>query len=81
MVKRKLLCELYAYGIYHSFTAPAFIYAWICYILGIMKDVANFLNEMLADGIVSNYAILGAVAQMRYTEAVVTMDLDVLVAL
>jgi hypothetical protein len=44
-----------------------------------MKNIADLLNEMLQAGIVRNYAIFGAVAQMRYTEAVVTMDLDVLV--
>ncbi len=46
-----------------------------------MKDVAQLLNDMLEDGVITNYAIFGAVAQMRYTEAVVTMDMDVLVAL
>lgn len=46
-----------------------------------MKDVAQLLNDMLEDGVIRNYAIFGAVAQMRYTEAVVTMDMDVLVAL
>lgn len=46
-----------------------------------MKDVAKLLNDMVADGVITNYAIFGAVAQMRYTEAVVTMDMDVLVAL
>jgi hypothetical protein len=35
---------------------------------------------MLASGVIKNYALFGAVAQMRYTEAVVTMDADVLVA-
>lgn len=46
-----------------------------------MKDVAQLLNDMLEDGVITNYAIFGAVAQMRYTEAVVTMDMDVRVAL
>ncbi len=46
-----------------------------------MKDVAELLNDMLENGVISNYAIFGAVAQMRYTEAVVTLDMDVLVAL
>lgn len=46
-----------------------------------LKDVAKLLNEMLEKSIISNYAIFGAVAQMRYTEAVMTMDMDVLVAL
>ena len=46
-----------------------------------MKEVAQLLNEMLEKSIISNYAIFGAVAQMRYTEAVMTMDMDILVAL
>ena len=46
-----------------------------------MKSIAQLLNEMLLDGVISNYAIFGAVAQMRYTEAVMTMDMDILVAL
>ena len=37
------------------------------------------LRDMLEDGVISDYAIFGAVAQMRYTEAVSTMDADVLV--
>lgn len=45
-----------------------------------MKEIAELLNEMCQQGIIKTYAIFGAVAQMRYTEAVVTMDLDVLVA-
>jgi hypothetical protein len=36
---------------------------------------------MLSAHVVSNYAVFGAVAQMRYTEAVATMDAEVLVAL
>ncbi len=46
-----------------------------------MKEVALLLGDMLSAQVVSNYAVFGAVAQMRYTEAVVTMDADVLVAL
>ena len=44
-----------------------------------MKDVARLVNEMLSAGIIKNYAIFGAVAQMRYTPAVATMDADILV--
>jgi len=44
-----------------------------------MKDVARLLNDMLAAGIIADYAIFGAVAQMRYTPAVATMDADILV--
>ncbi len=35
---------------------------------------------MLASGVIQNYALFGAMAQMRYTEAVATLDADVLVA-
>ncbi|MBN2554170.1 MAG: hypothetical protein JXB06_15435 [Spirochaetales bacterium] len=44
-----------------------------------MKDVARLLNEMLAAGIITDYAVFGAVAQMRYTQTVATMDADILV--
>jgi hypothetical protein len=46
-----------------------------------MKRVAILLNAMLRDGVIMSYAVFGAVAQMRYTEAVSTMDADILVAL
>ncbi len=46
-----------------------------------MKKVAELLNKMLEAGVISDYALFGAVAQMRYTEAVATMDADILVAL
>ena len=36
---------------------------------------------MLVDGVVTSYALFGAVAQMRYTEAVTTLDVDILVVL
>jgi hypothetical protein len=45
-----------------------------------MKQVAQLLNDMLAAGVIQNYALFGAMAQMRYTEAVATLDADVLVA-
>ena len=45
-----------------------------------MKAVAQLLNEMRAAGVIENYALFGAVAQMRYTEPVATLDADVLVA-
>lgn len=35
---------------------------------------------MVQDGVIVNYAVFGAVAQMRYTEAVTTLDADILVA-
>jgi hypothetical protein len=46
-----------------------------------MKDVARLLNDMFSAGVITNYAIFGAVAQMRYTPAVATMDADILVAM
>lgn len=45
-----------------------------------MREVAQLLNEMRAAGVIRNYALFGALAQMRYTEPVATMDADVLVA-
>ena len=44
-----------------------------------MKEVAQLLNEMRRDGAITEYALFGAVAQMRYTEPVATLDVDVLV--
>ncbi len=41
--------------------------------------MARLLNEMLGAGVINTYAVFGAVAQMRYTEAVATLDADVLV--
>jgi hypothetical protein len=43
--------------------------------------LAQLLNQMQAAGVIQNYALFGATAQMRYTEAVATLDADVLVAL
>jgi len=45
-----------------------------------MKRVAQLLNEMRDAGVITDYAIFGAVAQLRYTEPVATVDADVLVA-
>jgi hypothetical protein len=45
-----------------------------------MQEVARLLNEMIRVGLITDYAVFGAVAQMRYTEAVATLDADVLVA-
>lgn len=45
-----------------------------------MKLVAQLLNEMRDAAVITNYALFGAIAQMRYTEAVATIDADVLVA-
>ncbi len=43
--------------------------------------MAQLLNQMQSEGVIQNYALFGATAQMRYTEAVATLDADVLVAL
>ncbi len=45
-----------------------------------MKELAQLLNEMRSAGVIQDYALFGAVAQMRYTEPVATLDADVLVA-
>ena len=42
--------------------------------------MAQLLNEMRGSGVIANYALFGATAQMRYTEPVATLDADVLVA-
>jgi hypothetical protein len=44
-----------------------------------VKPLAQLLNEMRATGVIQNYALFGATAQMRYTEPVATLDADVLV--
>ena len=46
-----------------------------------MKGVAQLLEDMKAAGVVRDYALFGAVAQMRYTEPMATLDADVLVLL
>lgn len=51
------------------------------YIHNMMKEVARLLNDMLTAGVIQDYAMFGAVAQMRYTQAVTTLDADVLVGL
>jgi len=45
-----------------------------------VKEIATVLNAMRDGGLILNYALFGAVAQMRYTEPVATLDADVLVA-
>jgi len=45
-----------------------------------VKELAHLLNEMQQVGVIRNYALFGATAQMRYTEPVATLDADVLVA-
>jgi hypothetical protein len=46
-----------------------------------MKAVVELLNKMRDAGVISDYALFGAAAQMRYTEAVATLDADILVAI
>lgn len=47
--------------------------------IGGVKELATLLNAMRDAGIVLEYALFGAAAQMRYTEPVATFDADVLV--
>jgi len=44
-----------------------------------MKELAQLLNDMREVEVISNYALFGAMAQIRYTEPVATLDADVLV--
>ena len=46
-----------------------------------VKKVAELLNGMGVAGVIEDYALFGAAAQMRYTEAIATLAADVLVAL
>jgi hypothetical protein len=46
-----------------------------------VRELALLLNEMQQSGVILNYALFGATAQMRYTEPVATLDADVLVGL
>jgi hypothetical protein len=46
-----------------------------------MKEVAELLNAMQNAGVICGYALFGAIAQMRYTEPVATLDADILVAM
>ncbi|MCD4749224.1 MAG: hypothetical protein K8R59_07610 [Thermoanaerobaculales bacterium] len=45
-----------------------------------MEEVAKLLNRMVKEEVILDYAVFGAIAQMRYTEAVVTFDADILVS-
>jgi hypothetical protein len=45
-----------------------------------MRDTIRVLNEMVSDGVITRYAIGGAVAAYNYIEAASTDDLDVLVS-
>jgi hypothetical protein len=46
-----------------------------------VKELAQLLSQMRTAGVIESYALFGAMAQMRYTEAVATVDADVLVTL
>ena len=46
-----------------------------------MRELAELLNDMRSVGVISDYALFGAVAQMRYAEPVATIDADVLVSM
>jgi hypothetical protein len=46
-----------------------------------MKAVVELLNDMKRAGVIQDYAVFGAMAQMRYTEPVATLDADILVLL
>jgi len=43
------------------------------------KKTFTVLNQMVADGVIENYAVVGAVGAMFYVEPFSTKDLDVLV--
>jgi hypothetical protein len=45
-----------------------------------VKEVAQLLNALRAAGVIVDYALCGAVAQIRYTQPVATLDADVLIA-
>lgn len=46
-----------------------------------MKEAAQLLEDMKGAGVIRDYALFGAVAQMRYTEPMATLDADVLILL
>ena len=46
-----------------------------------MRELAELLNAMRDAGVICDYALFGATAQIRYTEPLATLDADVLVTL
>ena len=46
-----------------------------------MKRVFQLLNEMVRDGQIANYAIVGAIGAIFYVEPFATQDIDVLVVI
>ncbi|HEU5181156.1 MAG TPA: hypothetical protein VFW45_10200 [Candidatus Polarisedimenticolia bacterium] len=44
-----------------------------------MKEIARLLGEMVQTGTITDYALFGAIAQLRYTQPIATLDVDVLV--
>jgi hypothetical protein len=45
-----------------------------------MSKTLQMINQMMSDGIISKYAIAGAVAALNYIEPTVTEDLDILIS-
>lgn len=45
-----------------------------------MREIAQLLNDMRSAGVITNYALFGAIAQMRYTAPVATLDAGFLIA-
>ena len=44
-----------------------------------MKETFAVLNQMVADGVIENYAVAGAIGAIFYVEPFSTEDLDVFV--
>jgi len=47
----------------------------------LIRDVLATVNRMRADGVISDYAVGGAVAATFYLEPLSTVDVDIFVAL
>jgi len=45
-----------------------------------VKEIAQLLNDMLEAAVITDHALFGALAQVRYTEPVATLGADALVA-
>jgi hypothetical protein len=45
-----------------------------------MSETLVVINQMVADGVIANYAICGAVAALNYVEPSATEDLDILIS-
>ena len=60
--------------------------SWLCWLTSLVdnelvKKTLEMINEMQAEGVISHYAIGGAVAATFYLEPAATMDVDVFVLL